>query len=117
MKNKNIFQSFQKAFEGFNYIILHHKHFKSEIFLGLIAIFYFLILEISYLEWLFVFLAIFFVLFSEIINTIIEETNNLITSEYHERVKIIKDISGSLVLISVIFSLIVFILITLHSIS
>jgi diacylglycerol kinase len=113
MKNKNIFQSFKNAFLGLYYIYLTHKHFKIEILIGILTIIYFTFLKISYLEFLIVILTIFFVLFSEILNTAIEEICNLISQQYHEKIRIIKDMSGALVLLSVILSLLLFIFLNL----
>lgn len=112
MKNKNIFQSFKNAFEGLIYVSFNHRHFKLEIALGILAIIYFILLGISYLEWIIVIFTIIFVLFSEVLNTIIEEICNIINPEYNYKIKLIKDMSGSLVLFAVIFSLIIFIIIT-----
>ncbi|GIW66083.1 MAG: diacylglycerol kinase [Candidatus Parcubacteria bacterium] len=111
MKNKNIFQSFKCAFEGLIYVFNNHKHFKIELSIGILVIIFFLYNSISLIEWLFIILSIFLVIFSEILNTSIEETSNIIKQEFDLKIKIVKDLSGALVLISIIFSLIVFILI------
>ncbi|MCS7184210.1 MAG: diacylglycerol kinase family protein [Patescibacteria group bacterium] len=116
MKNKNILQSFNCAFQGLKHIFYTHKHFKWQILIGLLVLIFCFLIKISYLEWIFIILSIIFVLFSEVLNTIIEEISNIITQEYHSKIKIIKDMSGSLVLISVIFSVIIFFMIIINKI-
>ncbi|GIW66458.1 MAG: hypothetical protein KatS3mg095_0356 [Candidatus Parcubacteria bacterium] len=111
MKNKNIFQSFKHAFEGLVYVFNNHKHFKLEILIGILTIIFFIYYNISYIGWLFIILSIFLVIFSEILNTIIEEISNIIKKEFDIKIKIIKDMSGALVLLSVIFSIFVFLII------
>jgi diacylglycerol kinase (ATP) len=58
-----------------------------------------------------VILAVFFVLFSEIINTLVEETLDIIEPNYNHQIKILKDISSAMVLIAIIFSIFVGLLI------
>lgn len=115
-KNKNIIQSFTKAFEGIHYFYKTHNHFKIEIIFSLIAIFLGIIFEINIFEWFFIFSSIFLFFITEIFNTIIEEIGDLICSEYNEKIKIIKDLSGSAVLFAVIYSLIIGIIIFLPKI-
>ncbi|MGC8981551.1 MAG: diacylglycerol kinase [Minisyncoccia bacterium] len=106
-KNKNIIESFQRAFEGIIYIYKTHNHFKIEILIGLLAILTGLILHITKIEWLFLFTAIFLFFISEIFNTIIEEMGDKINRNFDPEIKVIKDLSGGAVLFAVIFSLII----------
>lgn len=47
------------------------------------------------------------VLISELINTLSEEICNLISEEYNEKIKYIKDLAAGMVLVSAIFSAII----------
>ncbi|KKS18492.1 MAG: putative Diacylglycerol kinase [Parcubacteria group bacterium GW2011_GWC1_41_7] len=106
-KNKNVFQSFEKAYAGFLFIAKHHKHFRTELLLALCAIFLGFELTLSRGEWLALILAINIGLISEIFNTGIEEICNLITRDHHISIKIIKDVAGSAVFLSALFSYII----------
>jgi diacylglycerol kinase len=106
-KNKNLIESFQKAFEGIVYIYKTHNHFKIEILIALIAIILGLSLRISKIEWLFLSTAIFLFFVAEIFNTIIEDITDLIKNDYDLKIKAIKDLSGGAVLFAVIYSLII----------
>jgi diacylglycerol kinase (ATP) len=116
MKNKNILQSFKASFEGFFYIYKTHKHIKLNLLIALLILFFSIILNFTPLELLVVILAILLIFFTEGVNTCIEEICNLITTEYHPKIKAIKDIGSFLVLIAVIFSLSVAIFIFLRKI-
>jgi len=116
MKNKNIFQSFKASFDGFLYIYKTHKHLKINILIALSIIFFSIFLNFTSIELLIIILAILLIFFTEGINTCIEEICNLITTEYHPKIKIIKDIGSFLVLIAVIFSISVAIFIFLKKI-
>ncbi len=114
-KNKNVLQSFLRAYQGFLYIYHTHKHFRLNIFIGLLIIILSILLKFTNIQLTFIFLAVLLVFFAEVINTCFEEICNLITTEYHPKIKVIKDLGSFLVLISVIFSLVVFLLIFLKN--
>lgn len=111
MKNKNIFESFQAAFRGFSYLYYNHKHLKINLSIALIIVFLSLFFDIELIEFSIIFLAVILVFLTEAINTSMEEICNLITTEYHPKIKVIKDLGSFFVLLSVIFSIIVFIVI------
>jgi diacylglycerol kinase len=49
--------------------------------------------------------AIMIVFIAEVINTIVEDLSNLITEEFHPKVKLIKDAAAGVVLVAVFFSM------------
>jgi diacylglycerol kinase len=110
-KNKNIFSAFKNAFIGLKYLLKNHRHFKIEIFIALFVILVSFIFDLSYNEFLFIILAIFFVSIAEILNSLIEDILDVICPQYDERIKILKDVSSSVVLIAILFSLIIGIII------
>lgn len=73
--------------------------------------------NISKVEWLFVLIAIFSVLFMEVINTSVEYTIDLITEDYHELAKHAKDTASFAVLLASIMSLIIGMIIFLPYVS
>ncbi|MEK7673838.1 MAG: diacylglycerol kinase family protein [Patescibacteria group bacterium] len=111
MRNRSILKSFQKAGEGFIFILKTHKHFKFQILIGIFAIIAGMILRISYFEWLILILIVWGGLIVESFNTALEEICNLIQKQHSYTVKIAKDISGAGVLLFVICSLIISIII------
>lgn len=64
-------------------------------------------LKIQTEEWLILTIVVMIVFTCEMINTSIESIVDLVTSEWRENAKIAKDVSGGMVLMSVIFSVII----------
>jgi len=100
-------RSFKYAFEGVYHAIHNHQNLKIHIAAAILATILAFFLKISRVEFLFVLFAIMFVIFSEMVNTAIEEMTDLITNEHRKEAKIAKDISAAAVLIATVFSLIV----------
>lgn len=63
-----------------------------------------LIFKVKATEFIILLFCISTVLISELINTLTEEICNLISEDYNEKIKYIKDLSAGMVLISAIFS-------------
>lgn len=63
--------------------------------------------QITKVEWMFVIIAIFSVLFMEVINTSVEYVVDLVTEDYHELAKHAKDTAAFAVLLSAIMSAII----------
>ena len=70
-----------------------------------------IILRIDLVRWISLALVIGLVLISELLNTAIEKLTDMVTGEYSEEAKKIKDIGAAAVLVSAIVSVIVGILI------
>jgi len=75
--------------------------------MGVIAVGLSYFLKISYVEYLFILITIFFVIISEMMNTAIEEMTNLITKEHRKEAKIAKDVAAAAVFLSAAFSVVV----------
>jgi diacylglycerol kinase len=106
-------KSFIPAFQGIIQLIRYEKnailHLIATIFVVIIS----WLLSIDRTEWLFLFLAIFLVWITELINTSIEKLTDKAYPEFHPQAKIIKDFSAGAVLMAAIFSIIVAIFIFL----
>lgn len=63
--------------------------------------------EISKTEWLAIIIVIGFVFSMEIINSAIEQLADFASSDYHETIKKVKDLSAAAVLISALVSVII----------
>ena len=111
-KDKRTFKgSVKNCLDGIRYVTKNEKNFKREIVLGIIALILSYILKIDKIEFIIVLTMICLVLTTEIINTAIERTVDLVTKEYHELARIAKDVSAGSVLVTSIFSLIIGIII------
>lgn len=111
-KDKRTFKgSVKNCLDGISYVTKSEKNFKREIALGIIALILSYILKIDKIEFIIVLTMICLVLTTEIINTAIERTVDLVTKEYHELARIAKDVSAGSVLVTSIFALIIGIII------
>lgn len=104
-KNPNFFQSLKNAINGIWYIVKEGRNIKIQLVFAIIAIIVGFILKISNIEFMILILTIFFVIVSEFMNTAIENLSDLYTTEYNEKIKIIKDIGAGAVTISAIASI------------
>lgn len=111
-KDKRTFKgSVKNCLDGISYVTKSEKNFKREIALGIIALTLSYILKIDKIEFIIILTMICLVLTTEIINTAIERTVDLVTKEYHELARIAKDVSAGSVLVTSIFALIIGIII------
>ena len=106
-KNPNFFQSLKNANNKKKEIIKTGRNIKIQIAFAIFAIIMGIILKINITEILILVLTIFFVLVSEFMNTAIEMLADLYTTEYNEKIKILKDIGAGAVTLSAIASVIV----------
>lgn len=96
---KRLINSFKYAFEGLKYAFKYEQNILVHFLATLIAFILGIIFKISSLEWLIVFLIIGLVIATELINTSIEATIDLITDEVNPIAKIAKDTAAAAVLI------------------
>ena len=106
-KNPNFFQSLKNAINGILCIIKTGRNIKIQLLFAIVAIIAGFVFKITNIEFLILILTIFFVLVSEFINTAIEDLCDLYTTEYNEKIKIIKDIGAGAVTLTAISSVIV----------
>lgn len=108
--------SFKYAFKGVFYVIRTQTNMRIHLILTLVALFLGWFLKINKIEWLFITLAIFAVLVSEMINTAIEEIMDLLYPKFNTKVGIIKDIAAGVVLLFAVFAIIIGVIIFLPKI-
>lgn len=106
-RKRTFIDSIKDCINGLSFIMISEDNFKREIVLGILALVASYILKISKIEFIFVLIAIAFVLVSEIFNTAIEKVVDLYTKQYNEIARIAKDVSAFAVLTSSIFALII----------
>jgi undecaprenol kinase len=104
-KNKNFIVALYHAINGLIAIYKTERNFRFHILLSVIVILSSLLLKLTLHDWLWVALAIFSVLLSEIINTLCESIVDLVVgNHYNELAKRIKDIAAGGVVLSSIFA-------------
>jgi diacylglycerol kinase len=100
-------RSHRYAWHGMVHIWRFHQNIRFHIITALVVIAMSYFLNISYIEYLFVLITIFFVIITEMMNTAIEEMTNLITTEHRKEAKIAKDVAAGAVFLSAAFAVIV----------
>lgn len=104
---KALIKSFQHAFCGILTSFVIGRNIKVHYIAALAAILGGLYFGISKVEFLIILLISAQVICLEMVNTAIERTVDLVTSEYHLYAKIAKDIAAGAVLVAAIFATII----------
>lgn len=94
---KGYFRSLKHALRGLITIFRTQRNARLIAVIAICVIFSAVVFRISRIEFLIVLLTIGLVFVSEIFNTMVEETINLITGEYHEKIKLLKDMAAAAV--------------------
>ena len=107
-KNNRLIQAMRHALAGVWSVLRYERNMRIHLLLGVIAVILGIILKISELEWLWIILAIFFVMISEFANTVAEGLTDLIVKNHYDPIaKRIKDVSAGSVLIAAVFAVII----------
>lgn len=105
MEMRRLRKSFSCAIAGLIYCIKNEKNMKIHILATIIAVIVALVVKLNYTEWGLLILTIFMVLVAETINTAVEKTVDLVTTEYHPLAKTAKNLAAGAVLLAAIGSL------------
>ena len=104
-RRTSLLQSFNWAFEGIVHVLRSERnmriHFTAAVLVLVAALFF----SLSRLEVVALFVAISFVLISEMVNTSIEHVVDLVTDELDPRAKIAKDVAAGAVLVATVNAL------------
>lgn len=107
-KNQNFYESLCHALDGIYTIYKEERNFRKHLIVALLTISLGFLFSLSIQEWLWLLLAIFAVLVLEMVNTVVENTVDLIVDyHYHPLAKKIKDIAAGAVLMTSLFALII----------
>jgi diacylglycerol kinase (ATP) len=98
-------QSANLAIEGIIYSVKTQRHMRYHLYAALTALILSLVLNISRTEFILLCMAIVLVLVTELLNTAIETTVDMISEEFHPKAKLAKDIAAGVVLIASIGAL------------
>jgi diacylglycerol kinase (ATP) len=105
MKPKSWYESANVAIEGIIFAVKTQRHMRYHLMAALMALIVGLFLNISRLELTLLCMAIILVLITEMLNTAIETTVDMIYKEFHPKAKIAKDIAAGVVLTASVGSL------------
>lgn len=106
-KNRKFIDSFRYAFIGVATVFKEERNMRFHVLSTVMVIILSFLLSLSVQEWLWMLLASFLVLVMEIWNTVIENTIDLITPDYHPLAKKAKDMAAAAVLFTSVFAVIV----------
>jgi len=109
-------KTFTNAFNGIKYFFKTERNGKIQAAVSIVIVIAGLYLHLSAFEWIITFLCISIVLALEMLNSALEYLCNLVHSEYHPLIKIIKDVAAGAVLFASIVSSIVGLIIFLPKI-
>ena len=107
MKHTNFFFALKTALIGIRTLLKESRNARIQSVLFLCVCITGLCVKLPWNDWLWVFAASTFVLTMEALNTSLEQLADLINSEYHPKIKILKDIAAGAVLMASIFSFVV----------
>ena len=93
-------ESLKLAIKGILYLFLYHRNMRIIFMLGILASLLGIYFKLNGMELVALCITIALVFMAEIFNTAIEMTMNLLTSKYHTRIKLIKDIAAAVVLLT-----------------
>ena len=105
MKPRTWVQSANVAIEGIIYSVKTQRHMRYHLFAALAALVLSLVLKSSRTYFILLYMAAVLVLVTEMLNTAIETTVDMISEEFHPMAKIAKDIAAGVVLIASIGAL------------
>jgi diacylglycerol kinase (ATP) len=106
MKNKNLLESFNRAIDGLVFCFQTQRNMRLHVLTALVVLGLSLGLHLTKTELLFVLIAIIFVLVTEVINTAIEATIDLISPHFHPLARIAKDVAAGAVFLAAINALV-----------
>ena len=100
LKNKNFIEAWKKATGGIVYAVKTQRNIKIQLCIAVLVIIF----------------AIVLVIITEMVNTAIEETVNLVTNKFHPVAKIAKDVAAGAVVLSALNAVIIAIFIFVNKI-
>ena len=104
---KTFIKSFYFALQGMLQYFSKQRNAMIQIIVGLTAIALGFVVSISSYQWLLVLFCIGLVISLEMINSAIEIFCDMVTTEFHPKIKIIKDVAAGAVLVASIASLVI----------
>lgn len=106
-KNRTIVHSLNDAVNGFMHVLKTERNMRIHFVIGFCVLMLGIVLGVSRIEWIILCIVISFVFIMEMLNTVIEETVDMIEHELHPVVRIIKDAAAGAVLVTAAMALVV----------
>ncbi len=100
MRDKSLLKSFNYAVDGLIYILKSQRNMRIHFGVAAVVLFASLFFDLSRLEFLLLLFSISLVLITELVNTAIESTIDVITTTFDPLAKIAKDVAAASVLIA-----------------
>ena len=108
MKNRYLHESFHHAISGLKQAMSTERNFRLDLIFGAMIMGMAIILGCTPLEWALLMLAMAFVMVTELLNTAIEYTVDMVCGkEYNELAKYSKDIAAGATLLAAIFAAVI----------
>jgi len=104
-KTRSFKESFKNATYGIFYLFFHHRNMRIIFLLGILAFLLGIYFKLKGIELVILCITITTVFMAEIFNTAIEKLMDMVSTQYHQTIKLIKDIAAAVVLISCLNSL------------
>jgi len=106
LKPTRFIDSLNCAIDGILHAAHTQKHMRNHFIVAIAVLVASLILRVSAVEFILLAISISFVLFAELMNTAVEAVVDLVTTEFHPKARIAKDVAAGSVLLSVVGALI-----------
>ncbi|WP_029275753.1 diacylglycerol kinase family protein [Pedobacter borealis] len=100
-------RSFKYAFNGLKLFFVNDHNGRVHLFAAIIAIGLSFYLKISNLEWIAILSVISAVFVAEILNSALEKLADVVSPDYHPKIKVIKDLAAAAVLVAAFLSVVV----------
>jgi len=113
MKNKKLTDSFRNAFAGISEAFARERNMRIHSAAAVLCVIAGIILRLDALSWAILFTAIGLVIVAELLNTAVENLVDMVTGEYSQKAKAVKDIAAGAVLVAVAVAVILGVLVFL----
>lgn len=107
MKNRRLKDSFRNAYSGIIQAFKTESNIKRHCVSGLLAIILAVILKFDRIEWILLLIVISIVFITEILNTAVEYSIDMVCNTYNEIAKYAKDIAAGATLIAAVSALVI----------
>lgn len=107
MARHRLIDSFTCAIEGIIYVLKTQRNMRIHFAAAAAVLVLALVLDLSRIDFLFICVAIFLMLFAEMVNTAAELTIDLISETYHPLARLVKDIGAGAALLAAINAVVI----------
>jgi len=113
---KKRLQSFRHAFAGIRNLLVYEHNFRIHLLAAVLAVLLGILLHLPLWKWALLSIVIFLVLITEAFNSAMEKLADVLSPEYNEKIKQLKDNCAAAVLLASVLAIIVGLIIFLPEI-